>query len=109
MLCLTQCGVMTLSALCLSAHGCSQSKVDVARCMQILSNSAVATGVGVYWMFYAAGDFEEVGAPPSLPGLDTATAVEGLRCVACKHSSTTCFDASQCALVRVQQSGNPTP
>ena len=47
--------------------------------MQILSNSAVATGVGVYWMFYAGGSFEEVKTPQGVPGLKADTTVEGLR------------------------------
>lgn len=47
--------------------------------MQILSNNAVATGVGVYWMFYAGGSFEEVHTPQGIPGLKADTTVEGLR------------------------------
>lgn len=47
--------------------------------MQILSNNAVATGVGVYWMFYAGGSFEEVQTPQGVPGLQADTTVEGLR------------------------------
>lgn len=47
--------------------------------MQILSNNAVATGVGVYWMFYAGGSFEEVQTPQGVPGLSADTVVEGLR------------------------------
>lgn len=53
--------------------------------LQILSNNAVNTGVGVYWMFYAAGDFEEVAVPAGIPGIDSGQSVEGLRCVTCKH------------------------
>lgn len=47
--------------------------------LQILSNNAVATGVGVYWMFYSGGSFEEVEAPQGLPGLQAGHSVEGLR------------------------------
>ena len=47
--------------------------------MQILSNSAVATGVGVYWMFYAGGSFEELQAPQGFPDLQANSSVEGLR------------------------------
>ena len=47
--------------------------------MQILSNNAVATGVGVYWMFYAGGSFEEVQTPQGFPGLAPDKTVEGLR------------------------------
>lgn len=47
--------------------------------VQILSNNAVATGVGVYWMFYSGGSFEEVEAPQGLPGLQAGHSVEGLR------------------------------
>ncbi|KAL3149569.1 hypothetical protein ABBQ32_002346 [Trebouxia sp. C0010 RCD-2024] len=47
--------------------------------VQILSNNAVATGVGVYWMFYAGGSFEEVLTPQGIPGLQPHTTVEGLR------------------------------
>lgn len=40
---------------------------------QVLSSGAVASGVGVYWMFYAGADFSKTqpllapGAPPSTP------------------------------------------
>ena len=51
--------------------------------MQILSNNAVATGVGVYWMFYAGGSFEEVQTPHGVPGLKADTTVEGLRQQSC--------------------------
>ena len=46
---------------------------------QILSNSSVATGVGVYWMFYAGGSFEPADAPDGVAGLPAGQAVEGLR------------------------------
>ncbi|WIA38670.1 hypothetical protein OEZ86_001976 [Tetradesmus obliquus] len=47
--------------------------------VQVLSNSSVSSGVGVYWMFYSGGDFEPVPAPPGLPGAAAGDAVEGLR------------------------------
>ncbi len=47
--------------------------------MQILSNNAVATGVGVYWMFYSGASFEDVEAPEGLPGLQAHDSIEGLR------------------------------
>lgn len=47
--------------------------------LQVLSNSSVSSGVGVYWMFYAGGDFEPVAAPDGLPGAAAGAAVEGLR------------------------------
>jgi hypothetical protein len=47
--------------------------------LQVLSNSSVSSGVGVYWMFYSGGDFEAVPAPPGLPGAAAGDAVEGLR------------------------------
>lgn len=47
--------------------------------MQILSNNAVATGVGVYWMFYSGASFEDVEAPDGFPGLQAHDSVEGLR------------------------------
>lgn len=46
---------------------------------QVLSNSSVSSGVGVYWMFYSGGDFEAVAAPEGLPGGAAGAAVEGLR------------------------------
>ena len=50
--------------------------------MQILSNSAVATGAGVYWMFYAGASREDVQVPQGLPGLQCDTKeLEGLRSV----------------------------
>lgn len=58
--------------------------------MQILSNNAVATGVGVYWMFYAGGSFEEVLTPQGIPGLQPHTTVEGLR------SESACLRARMC-------------
>ena len=47
--------------------------------MQILSNNAVATGVGVYWMFYSGASFEDVEAPEGFPGLQAHDSIEGLR------------------------------
>eukprot|EP00775_Hariotina_reticulata_P008734 gene8734-8914_t len=47
--------------------------------VQVLSNSSVSSGVGVYWMFYSGGDFEAVAAPEGLPGAAAGAAVEGLR------------------------------
>eukprot|EP00879_Flechtneria_rotunda_P022777 GHRR01024054.1.p1 GENE.GHRR01024054.1~~GHRR01024054.1.p1 ORF type:complete len:357 (+),score=108.66 GHRR01024054.1:488-1558(+) len=47
--------------------------------VQVLSNSSVSSGVGVYWMFYSGGDFEAVQVPDGLPGAPAGTAVEGLR------------------------------
>ena len=46
---------------------------------QIFSSDAVNTGVGVYWMFYAGGSFEEAVVPAGMPGLAEGTEVEGLR------------------------------
>jgi hypothetical protein len=46
---------------------------------QVLSNSSVSSGVGVYWMFYAGGDYEAVPAPQGLPGAAEGTPIEGLR------------------------------
>lgn len=48
--------------------------------VQILSNSSVSTGVGVYWCFYSGGNYEAVEVPDSLrdlAGIDAS--VEGLR------------------------------
>lgn len=50
--------------------------------LQILSSDAVNTGVGVYWMFYSGGSFEEATAPAGLPELTEGDPVEGLRCTA---------------------------
>lgn len=48
--------------------------------VQILSNNAVATGAGVYWMFYAGASREDVPVPQGLPGLQCDTQeLEGLR------------------------------
>ena len=47
--------------------------------VQILSNNAVATGVGVYWMFYSGASFEDVEAPEGFPGLQAHDSIEGLR------------------------------
>lgn len=44
----------------------------------------------MYWMFYAAGDFEEVAAPAGIPSVQSGQAVEGLRCVTCKSSLHIC-------------------
>lgn len=60
---------------CLSIQTVSQTVLHV----QILSNNAVATGVGVYWMFYAGGSFEEVQTPQGFPGLALDKTAEGLR------------------------------
>jgi hypothetical protein len=46
---------------------------------QVLSNSSVSSGVGVYWMFYSGGDFEPVPAPEGLPGMAAGQAYEGVR------------------------------
>ncbi|KAG2502055.1 hypothetical protein HYH03_000549 [Edaphochlamys debaryana] len=46
--------------------------------VQVLSNSSVSSGVGVYWMFYAGGDYEPVQLPEGFPGAG-AEAVEGMR------------------------------
>ncbi len=60
---------------------------------QVLSNSSVSSGVGVYWMFYSGGDFEAVAPSDGMPGAEEARrqaaaagvegvppgAVEGLR------------------------------
>lgn len=35
---------------------------------QVLSNSSVSSGVGVYWMFYSGGDYEPVLLPEGFPG-----------------------------------------
>ena len=45
--------------------------------VQILSNNAVATGVGVYWMFYSGASFEEAEAPEGFPGLKAHDSIEG--------------------------------
>ncbi|GLI70313.1 hypothetical protein VaNZ11_015267, partial [Volvox africanus] len=53
--------------------------------VQVLSNSSVSSGVGVYWMFYTGGDFEPVVLPEGFPGSGGRSssgerqAVEGLR------------------------------
>lgn len=54
--------------------------------MQILSNNAVATGVGVYWMFYSGASFEDVEAPEGFPGLQAGDSVEGLRYASNKNT-----------------------
>ncbi|GLC40941.1 hypothetical protein PLESTB_000964300 [Pleodorina starrii] len=43
---------------------CHLAPADV----QVLSNSSVSSGVGVYWMFYAGGDYEPVALPEGFPG-----------------------------------------
>mmetsp|Transcript_28728 Transcript_28728/g.73066 ORF Transcript_28728/g.73066 Transcript_28728/m.73066 type:complete len:445 (-) Transcript_28728:259-1593(-) len=40
--------------------------------VQIMSNSSVQSGVGVYWCFYTGGDFQPVKVPPGLPGTPTS-------------------------------------
>lgn len=47
--------------------------------LQVLSNSSVSSGVGVYWMFYSGGDFEAIAAPEGLPGLAAGQEYEGVR------------------------------
>lgn len=46
----------------------------------MLASSVVNSGTGVYWLFYAGGDFAETPAPAGLPELTQGAAVEGLRC-----------------------------
>ena len=36
--------------------------------VQVLSSGAVASGVGVYWMFYTGADFAPVPPPAAAPG-----------------------------------------
>lgn len=45
--------------------------------VQILSNSSVATGVGVYWCFYSGGNFEEAAVPEGMLSVDTDGAPGG--------------------------------
>lgn len=47
--------------------------------MQVLSNSSVSAGVGVYWMFYVGGDFEPLAPPRGMPGTREGQALEGAR------------------------------
>lgn len=47
--------------------------------VQVLSNSSVDSGVGVYWMFYTGGDYEPVRVPAGVPGLPEGGEVEGIR------------------------------
>ena len=47
-------------------------------CHQMLASSVVNTGVGVYWLYYAGGDFNTSPAPQGIPGLQEGTQVEGL-------------------------------
>ncbi|GAX80376.1 hypothetical protein CEUSTIGMA_g7815.t1 [Chlamydomonas eustigma] len=35
--------------------------------VQIMSNSSVESGVGVFWMFYSGGDFQPISIPSNLP------------------------------------------
>ena len=44
-----------------------------------MSNSSVNTGVGVWWMFYSGGSFEETAAPAGLPGAKQGIELAGLR------------------------------
>ncbi len=46
----------------------------------MLSSSVVNTGVGVYWMFYAGGDFNSAAAPAGLPGFADGAEIESLTC-----------------------------
>ena len=47
--------------------------------MQMLASSVVDNGTGVYWLFYAGGDFAEAAAPAGLAGFVEGAAVESLR------------------------------
>jgi hypothetical protein len=50
--------------------------------VQLLSNSSVGTGAGVYWMFYSGGSFEAAAVPEGLArlaGVEPGTEVEGMR------------------------------
>ena len=47
--------------------------------MQIFSSDAVNTGVGVYWMFYSGGSFEEAEVPAGFPAIEAGSSAEGLR------------------------------
>lgn len=47
--------------------------------VQILSNSSVSSGVGVYWCFYSGGSFEQVELPESLRSGDAPALREGVR------------------------------
>lgn len=47
--------------------------------LQMFSNDAVNTGVGVYWMFYSGGSFEEAAVPSGFPGAEPGVQAEGLR------------------------------
>lgn len=49
-------------------------------CLQMLASSVVNSGTGVYWLFYAGGDFAETSTPAGLPGFTGVAEVEGLRC-----------------------------
>ena len=60
--------------------------------VQILSNNAVATGVGVYWMFYSGASFEDVEAPEGFPGLQAHDSIEGLRYASNKNHDSKDFE-----------------
>ena len=45
------------------------------------------SSAGVYWMFYSGASFEAHAAPVGLPGLQSGTETEGLRCVHMQTSS----------------------
>ena len=45
----------------------------------MLASSVVDNGTGVYWLFYAGGDFAETAAPAGLAGFAEGAAVESLR------------------------------
>jgi len=48
--------------------------------VQVLSSGSVDAGVGVYWCFYAGGDFAELPVPAGMPSqLAAGAMVEGLR------------------------------
>jgi hypothetical protein len=47
--------------------------------LQIFSSDSVNTGVGVYWMFYTGGNFEEAAVPSGMPALPEGKHIEGLR------------------------------
>ena len=47
--------------------------------LQMLASSVVDNGTGVYWLFYAGGDFAETAAPAGLAGFAEGAAVESLR------------------------------
>lgn len=49
---------------------------------QMLASSVVDNGTGVYWLFYAGGDFAETAAPAGLACFAEGAAVESLRSAA---------------------------